>query len=350
MPSRTDQPANQPEGCLLQTSDVKAALEFAQRHFEPRGHDVSPDADAKVVSLPKGITLHSLKPFIDEWRDHPVRRAGTASFEDLDSFIAHVNDFQTPDSRIFATPPRVAINGKLEQAPEILSVLDYHDALNHEGRSGADAKPRFLKHRARYRFPLSRSWQLWLAHHGAALSQADFAAFIEDRIADVMAPPPGLLDREPEEIGERQAGGDFGPRSFDEELAYLARLLGGRFATPSDMIKLSRGLQVNATGKFKSQVNLSSGEREIEFSEEHVDATGGRLRVPNLFLLGIAPFYLGPAYRIAVHLRYRIQGGVIAWSYELYRIEHAIEHAFNEALEAVRSKTGLPVWRGSPEA
>ena len=56
------------------------------------------------------------------------------------------------------------------------------------------------------------------------------------------------------------------------------------------------------------------------------------------------------AERIAARLRYRVISQAVQWTYELYRVEHAIDHAFAEALAKVAAETALPVYRGAPEA
>lgn len=66
-------------------------------------------------------------------------------------------------------------------------------------------------------------------------------------------------------------------------------------------------------------------------------------------MIQIPAFKAGHLYQVAARLRYRVRGGAISWSYELYRPEKVLEHAFDEALEVVTAGTLLPVIRGIPE-
>jgi hypothetical protein len=53
-------------------------------------------------------------------------------------------------------------------------------------------------------------------------------------------------DARPDLLGSITAvatGGDFGEKTPREQLAYLAKLLGGEFATPNRLVELSRGLR-----------------------------------------------------------------------------------------------------------
>ena len=162
------------------------------------------------------------------------------------------------------------------------------------------------------------------------MSQGDFAYFIENNIGSVRHPNDGDTEN-------------------DSDLSSLAKLLGGVFATPNQLVTLSRGLQVNENARVKSANNLSSGETSLVYETEHTDEHGAPIKVPNLFLITIPVFNSGALYRVAVRLRYRLRGGEISWLYEMYRIDKVFEDAFNEACETVRKETELPLFVGRPE-
>lgn len=249
----------------------------------------------------------------DDYRERPVRRKGTARLLDLDSLIAHVNRFKDADTVLFASDNR--------QSPSITAVLDYH-------RAGADADPRFGQHRASFAFPLSDEWTAWAGGNKKPLRMAEFAAFLEDRIIDVLDDKTEL----PEDMGR------------------FVKAIGGNIASPSKLMEIAVGLKVNEKSAVGETVNLSSGEGEITFVSQHTDAKGAPLKVPNIFLIGIPVFKNGPAYRIAVRLRYRKSDGGLSFWYEMWRDDRVFDDAFNEALGRVRDETTLPVLLGSPEA
>lgn len=257
------------------------------------------------------------------YRSHPKRREGTATFTKVESLIDHVNRFKNEDSALFACDNR--------STPSIAAVLDYHDAVNDENGEATplDPKPRFGSHRSLFRFPLSDEWAAWNGSNAKPMSMSGFASFLEDRIVDVLDP---------------DAGGGLG-----EELQRFIALCGGKIASPAKLIELSRGLQVFENSVVGEMTKLSSGEAQIEFKSEHVDAKGKPLNVPGLFLIAIPVFKHGERFRIAARLRYRKTAeGIVFW-YELWRAEQVFDTAFSEACEVVRSKTGLPLFYGSPE-
>lgn len=140
--------------------------------------------------------------------------------------------------------------------------------------------------------------------------------------------------------------------ALSEDIGKLVTTLGGKreLATPTKLIELSRGLQVNESSAIREAVKLSSGEGVISFQSEHLDAAGEQLHVPSMFLLAIPVFRNGPLYQVLARLRYRKQpGGLVFW-YELSRTDRVFDHAFDEAVEQVRNDTGLPVLLGGPEA
>lgn len=273
------------------------------------GHD--------ILVLPKGKEIKSIKPFLDEYRAQPERRKGTAALLDLESFIKHVNRFKDKDSALFAN------NSRTE--PSITSVYDYHEAGEY-----AVAAPRFGQHRGVYKFPLSDEWNTWQKFAGSknAMSQKDFAAFLENQIADVVPAQDNILN---------------------QNIKDLVDLLGGDFASPSTLINLSRGMEVNEGMKVKQNVNLSTGETVLHYTSEHQDASGAPLKVPNFFLIAIPVFVNGDRWQIAVRLRYRIASGSIVWFYDLYRDDKVFETAFEEAVLKTAEKTGVPLFIGTPE-
>jgi uncharacterized protein YfdQ (DUF2303 family) len=267
-----------------------------------------------VVSVPNGIALKSIKPFLDEYRTQPERRKGTAKLTDLRSFIDHVNRFKDADTVLFACDSRTN--------PSITAVLDYH-------RAGSEAEPRFGEHKSHYGLPLSDEWKAWKAKNGEVFRQHEFAAFLEDRIVDVVH----IHDEE----------------TLSERTRNFAALVNGSFATPTKLLTLSNGLSVTADEKVQNHINLQSGEMQVTFSSDHRDESGQPISVPKMFMVAIPVFLNGPLYQIAVRLRYRIKDKQIVWFYEMHQTELVFDDAFNDACITARDSTDLPLFMGSPE-
>ena len=273
------------------------------------------DAPVTVLAVPKGRSLHSVKQFVDEYLPRPERIVGTARLTTLDSFVDHVNRHKDAGSAIFVDDgPR----------PSIQAVYDYHEL---KGKEAASKNARFKQHRAVYTFPLSHEWEAWVGKDSKPMDQGAFAQFLEDRISDVLSPA---------EAGD-------GVKEF-------ANTLGVTLASSTKLMALSKGLAVNVDTKVAQKVNTSTGEGTLFFSEEHKDEAGQQLQVPGGFALALPLFRGGKGYQIPVRLRYRISGGKVLWTFALYNTDASLRHGVKEASLDVSSRTGLPIFYGTPEA
>jgi hypothetical protein len=96
---------------------------------------------------------------------------------------------------------------------------------------------------------------------------------------------------------------------------------------------------------------LQTGERVVEFSEEHQNAKGEPIVVPGVFMVSVPAFVDGDPVRIPARLRYRVAGGKVKWFYQLYRWEFFLrEQVGYDLKEAGSNETGLPAFEGAPEA
>jgi hypothetical protein len=306
----------------MDTEHSLAIEQIANFIDEKSKPSISYEAEPGTEVLAPVVIDHSgVKPLpastFDDYRTAPVRRKGTATLNSLDSFIAHAIRFKDADSLIFADDRR--------EAPSLTSVLDYH-------RAGSDASPRFGQHRGHFAFPLSDEWKAWSKMDAKPMPMREFAAFIEDRVIDVLH----LIPEEDE---------------LPEDLQKFVSACGGTegIATPQRLVELSRGLQVNEDSVVKEAIRLTSGEGQVLFQSEHRDATGAPLRIPSLFLLALPVFRNDGLYRLAARLRYRKTAeGIVFW-YDLWRADRVFDHAFTLACERARIETGLPLLLGKPE-
>lgn len=296
------------------TNDARSIIETVKDLHAPQ--IVTLDDGTEILAVPKGVDVRSVKPLMDEYRTQPERRRGLATLSDLESFIAHATRFKAPNSAIFAR--------RDEEAPSVTSVFDYHP----EGPEIADA--RFLGHRGHYAFPTSEQWNAWRLRDGKTQTQRDFAAFIEERIMDIIAPGDGA--------------GDAGSLASD-----MLAMLGGEIAGPSKLLEISRGLRMTETAEVANAQNLASGEVEIVFRTTHTDDKKQPLKVPNLFVIGIPVFDGDAAYRLPIRLTYRRDEGRILWTFKRYRPDVVFFDAFDRAVARVKQETGLPVFIGQPE-
>ena len=300
-------------------SDAESIIRFAQQYLSgaPFDADIGNEGAHPIpaILVANGLRVESLKPIIDSWRLHPERRRGTARVTDLASLCAYIERWKAPNSIVFCKDDRAA--------PELVAVLDHHQPTS-------DGRPEFGDHRAVYAFPLDEAWKAWLAADRKPMDQGDFAAFIEDRMGDLIAVP-------------QSSGADSDP------LFQMVQGLGGAFASPSTVVELSRGLAVHVGETVKQAVNLQTGEVQVVYQSQHSDGAGGTVKAPGWFLIAVPVFRNGPPYRLGVRLRYRAGGGKISWFVQLWQPDRIIDHAIAEACDKVRERTGLTVLLGTPE-
>jgi uncharacterized protein YfdQ (DUF2303 family) len=307
---------------------VQEVRSLVEAYVDPKVISIAePGTGVKSALVLAGARVQPVNPeWFDQFRDAPKRLKGMASLTSLDSFIAWTNRFSDDQSALFAIDKR--------ERPSITSILNYNNGTTPEDKAAVKATPRFGDHRGHYVFPLSDEWQAWVAQNDKLMAMAEFAAFLEDRIIDVVDPDVSL------EI------------SADLQ-RYITAVTGGsgRIATPTALVGLSQGLKINEVANVAQHANLTSGEGQIIFQTRHENPeTGGPVSIPSMFLITIPIFNNGPAYRLAARLRYRIKDGRPVFFYQLWRADRAFDDAFIEAVTRARDETGLPLFLGSPES
>lgn len=269
--------------------------------------------DVRVLAVPKGITIQSIKSLLDEYRSEPERRKGTAQLTTLQSFVAHVERHKNESAVVFADVANRA-------APKMIGVLNYQHAGADDDVSGS-----FNDHRAVYAFPVSDEWKAWSSPL-TGLSQEALATFLEDRIVDVIDPE----------------------RALPSTTEFAARA-GLTLASPSRVLDLSRGLTVHVGQQVKRAVNLSTGESTIAYQETHADEGGAPLKIPGGFVVEIPVFRGGVLYQLPMRLRYKVSGGSVTWTLTPSRVDAIWDDAVKGAADVVREATKLPLFFGTPE-
>lgn len=288
-----------------------------------------------VLVVPESKKVIDLREYEDARLDNPRRRRGTSRHATLASFLEHVDRQHDEGSAVFADDNM--------KAPSFLAIYDYNerteiasyyadpDDASEYIKQSRPGLPRFGEHRALYAMPFAEEWSAWMGIAGPSapwLGQLDFAQALEDRGLEVV--PPGEL-----------------PKIIADSCTSLAITPAG----PSQLMSLSRGLIVRADRKVGSAVNLSTGEAKITFEETHAASVNDApVVVPNGFVLSVPVFRDGQAYALIVRLRYRVEGANVKWKLSIHRPDAVFRDAFYDVTKDVRTKTGLPVFLGTPEA
>ena len=281
---------------------------------------------SQFASVPAGRKLESIKKFLDEYRTRPERRIGNANMQDLVSFISWVNRHKDAGSGMRCEMSRTE--------PKLQAIIDYHE----EGSgslTGDDGKARHKSFTATYSMPLDQRWKDWTGISGKALSQKEFAAFLEDHVLDLVGANNSI-----------DGNGDL-VSNLPPEVARFLALNGGKCVEPADVVQLSKGLEIYSDTKVQERVNLQSGETSFTFEEKHRGAPDAVV-VPQLFLVAIPVFNLSDTlYRVPVRLRYRLKEGLLLWVPTLWMAEEVFDKAVRDAATQAHDETDLSLFYGT---
>lgn len=282
---------------------VVAVKDIVEKYFEPR---VVPVEGTKgLLIAPASMSVAEVKQFIDKERLWPEALKGHTSLHKCQSFIDYTNRYKAESSAIFYN----------QDDQKVTCIFD----------CATISMPSYERHTADYAFPFSDELKEWKEHDGDVMSQVDFAFFIEKNVLDLA---------DPDKTAESEA------------LKEIRLRIGGHFAAVSKMVELSRGISIHSDERATVKYDPNTGESTVDFSSEHTDAAGDKVKVPNMFLIVIPILKGGKAYQLPCRLRHRLKNGQIIWWYEVIDLDKAIEAAINEELDQIKDKIGLPVFYG----
>lgn len=288
-----------------------------------------------LLAVPQGQQVQDFTAKLREAQSilKPFVRKGTAKMADLASLIGWALRFKDSDSVLYAKND--------DTAPTLTCISDYHMAGPSSMTDMGDTTARHGQHRACYTFPVSKQWARWMNASGEAMSGVEMGAFLEDNILDVIDPPlsltsPGIAGAEATEAEHR--------------LIDIARRLEGSYGNAAQLMGMAKSFTVNESADYTVAHNSTTGEATVQIKSEHMDANGQPIRVPKLFLIAIPVFEGGPAYRLPVRFQYRKAGQTVKFFLTLHDPKFARDHAFDEAVQAAHTETGLPLFLGTPEA
>jgi hypothetical protein len=313
------------------SNNAQAVIDVVQRLHNPRDLIFTDPQFAgqhtTLAVIPKGMELHSVKKFHDEWLERPRRLKGTAIAESLQSFCELVKQHKSLDTVTFASN-----NGGYG----LEAVIDYHV----KGALDVGSTPSFCGHRIRYRFPQTESLKAW-TEASKWYGQGAFAQFLDAQRFDLIDP----LDIEkPDEKSivyevmfrstERAKRGEMKPEKV--------------FASPSEIMELVETLSGHSRTKFTEvKTDRYGGMRATIEKEGRVE---GDEKIPTLFLVAIAAFVGGDRLVLPARIRAQVGANGLQLCTELVGVDRILEKAFEQAIIETHAFTGCPVFRGSPEA
>lgn len=246
--------------------------------------------EATFVKLPPDYQLINVTADVEKAGDHPRRKRGVVQVKDVASLLAYCADQAAQEAAyIYADPDQRTIT----------AVLNDQRSTN----------PGWRDHRVSFKAEYTPEFQKWLGHDGSgrAMTQTEFAEFIEDNFADITEPAAHQL------------------------------------------LEVATTIQATSGINFASAKRLQDGQTQLTYSENIEARAGatGALAIPKEFALGLRVFKNGDGYKLRARLKYRLGGGSVKFWYELDRPERVVEDAFKGYVEQVREKSGYVVLLGA---
>ena len=264
--------------------DVQSAIAAGAALGDPRTIPESAVPVGFYTVVPENYKVESLEDFMPR----PLRIQQKVELHDAASFIAYVGEFGDREvSRIFFD----------QEHEQFQVVIDYH---------AGNGVPGWCEHVAGFAARRSVEFTTWMNQNRKQMTQVDFARFLEDNMPDVVEP------------------------------------------NSAELLQVALTFEAKKSVEFSSGVRLNNG--QIQFAYDEVvrgAAQKGTLEVPEQFILGIPIHVGGPAYRIPVRFRWRLQEGKAVFWYEVVRPHRFIEDALREIRERIGQETGLDVLAGA---
>lgn len=268
-------------GDILQLSGMLTALAAASASPENvSGHH--------YVMTPPGYIAKDITDLVEKAQPMPNRKRGTVQLKDVASLLAYCADQAVNDyAYIYADPDKRSVTAIFN---------DHRDV------------PGWRDHRAEFCAEYTAEYKNWLSKNKQAMTQGEFAEFIEDNLADIAEPSSQTL------------------------------------------LEVATTMQAKTDINFSSAKHLQNGQVQLAYTET-IDAragAGGALEIPKTFTLGLRIFKNGDGYKLTARLKYRLHAGSVKFWYELDRPERSVEDAFAGYVLQIREASGYQVLIGTP--
>lgn len=265
--SATDLPVTGTETDSIATLAVQAAGR-AEILTTAKGREylITPDRAPQDVTEPNAVS-----PILP---DH-IRQAVTV--QTADSLADYVNRFATPETLLFAD-----IDQDL-----IVAAVDYH----------APGAAKHLDHKASLKLPRSMEWKCWADVDGKLMGQLDFARFLQENAADIVAPDA------------------------------------------AEIMEACRDLHAVRKVNFTKAVRTQTDNENFEYTDETEARTRGGLELPTEFKVAIPVYFGGRYVELSAFLRWKLDDGQLTLGVRLHRPEHVRQAMFKEVVLDVAQRT-----------
>ncbi|SFI35776.1 DUF2303 family protein [Albimonas pacifica] len=266
-------------------NDTRTLIDAAAEHVpQARLEEIALPDGALAVVTPAGATVRFED--LEKFRAAPRRVRAEVRHETPASFCAYV--------KAYSDKARTRVLASLENR-EIVAHLDWHSA----GEGGAS----WATHRAVWPAALTPAFEAWHSVHDKPMTQREFAEFLQDRCFDALAP------------------------------------------SAADLMEVAQNFEVIRDVKFRQAINLSTGERQFQFTED--DQTRGAVTCPKLIRLRTGVFWGCDPVEWAARLAYNMLDGKLTFRVQIVRLDELLDAEFERLVDAIAvDLPDVPVHRG----
>lgn len=272
--------------------NIQVLLNAGAAAAEVRWPGEGAEGEIPFLAIPDDYRIADLESLLPA----PARKRAEVTMTDAPSFIAYTMKHGSMDECvIYADIDTEASRCRL------VAVMNDH---------GADAA-QWRDHRCTFAPALSVEWKRWISKNGQPMSQANFAAWLEENLPDIASVP--------------------------------------NMPTGADILAMALGFEANADKRLRSKINLQSGGVTFEFVDDEDKDTRTRMQVFERFTLGL-PVFEGSssAYPLEARLKYREKEGKVTFWFELVRHDRVFKTAVADELKAIKDATGFLMLNGKP--
>lgn len=246
-----------------------------------------------TVALPPGWTLAVND--VERYGSKPRRSLGTINVHDAAGFTAAVVQ------RVGEGVDFPAVVYADEERMALVAVLNDDYAT----------EPGWRDHRVELALRKRPEWEHWRRQDGHLLGQEAFAEHIEDGLAELVSPAPGV------------------------------------------MLDIAQTFSASTSGRFKGGHRLADGRRQFVY-EEDIDASAGdtgTVAVPEIIELAVRPFFGADRFAVTARFRFRLRNGELTLGYKLDRPDDVERAAFAAIRDGVaESLNTTPIAGVAPRA
>lgn len=259
--------------------------------------------------------LTGLQQAEDARAECPRALSGTAQILTEQSMIDHILRFKDKYSVLFAT------------ASAVTAIYDYHEPMAQVIIDGAvteqpqaalpqlrtrDKLARWQRHRAEYTPKLSREWEKWITGAGKAMSQTEFADFLDENDQDIAGPTDNR-----------------------------------KVPTQADLVTLGHTLKVTSEDVVEATIDRTTGNYQM-VAKQDMKPTG-ECKIPKEFDILIPIFDGGEKVRICCKFRLQKSGGQLKFGWVVPTAARMLREEYAAMAKRVGEKAAIPVIFGTPE-